>query len=120
MQIAHAQRLGRRASTRLTANFIVVGERPQLHTVGVGTCCQRLGRECSVGDNGVAMQIGVEDGHGLIVEGLHGFNLQLQFFHALPSVDVKAVGHGGLHRQALGATKPYRVHQLTVQLKLER
>jgi hypothetical protein len=38
-------------------------------------CSQRLGREGSVGDDRVAMQIGVEDGHVLIVEGLHGFNL---------------------------------------------
>jgi hypothetical protein len=41
----------------------------------VGTCCQRFGRERAVGDDGVAMQIGVEDRHSLIVEGLHGFNV---------------------------------------------
>jgi len=53
----------------------VVGERPQLHTVGVCPCSQRLGREGSVGDDRVAMQISVEDRHTSIVEGLHGFNL---------------------------------------------
>ena len=114
MQIAHAQCLGGGAGTRLSANFVMVGERPQLHPVGVRTFGQRLRRERTVGDDRVAMQIGVEDRHGSIVGGLHGFNLQLQFFHALPGVDVEAVSHGGLHWQALGTTKPNRVNQLPV------
>jgi hypothetical protein len=41
----------------------------------MGTCSQRLRRERAVGDDGVAMQISVEDGHGLIVGGLHGLYL---------------------------------------------
>jgi hypothetical protein len=38
---------------------------------------QRFRRERAVRDDRVAVQIGVEDGHVLILGRLHGFNLQL-------------------------------------------
>jgi len=52
----------------LAANFVVVGQGPQVHAVGFGALRQRLGRERAVGHDGVAVEIGVEYvGHTVIV-----------------------------------------------------
>jgi hypothetical protein len=59
-EVLHAFRFGRCDGPILTPNFIVIGERPKLHTVGFGAGSQRFWRERAIRDHGVAMKIGVE------------------------------------------------------------
>ena len=59
-EVVHAQCLGRRRGTVLAADLVVIGQRPQLHAVAMGARGQCLGRERAVGDDGMAMQVGVE------------------------------------------------------------
>jgi hypothetical protein len=55
----------------LAAHLVVIGERPQLDPVGRRTRGQFFGRQGAVGDHGMAVQIGVEDGgHIVILLGL--------------------------------------------------
>ena len=57
--VGHAERLGRRERAGLPTHFVVVGQGPQVHTIGVGAGGQQFGREGAVGDDGVAVQVGV-------------------------------------------------------------
>ncbi|MDT4863942.1 hypothetical protein FQZ97_986770 [compost metagenome] len=58
-EVIHAHLTRSRHGTILSPEFIVVGQGPQLHAVGLGALRQRLGREGAVGDDGVAVQVGV-------------------------------------------------------------
>ena len=58
-EVSHAQRFGGTGGTFLSTQFIVVGQRPQLYPIGVSTQRQRFRRQCSIGNHGVAMQVGV-------------------------------------------------------------
>ena len=52
----------------LAPDLVVVGQRPEFHAVGFGALRQLLGFEGAVRDDGMAMEIGVEDvGHGFIL-----------------------------------------------------
>ena len=51
-----------RGGTVLAADFVVVGQCPQLDAVGLGARGQLLGCQGAVGDDGMAMQVGVESG----------------------------------------------------------
>ena len=46
----------------LAADLVVVGQGPEFDTVGRGALGERFGRQGAVGDDGVAVEIGVEDG----------------------------------------------------------
>ena len=58
-QVGHAQRVGGDACAVLAPDFVVVGQRPQLHAVGRGARGDRLGLQRAVGDGRVAVQVGV-------------------------------------------------------------
>ena len=58
----------------LAADFIVIGQRPQLHPSRSGTLGQLLGRQSAVGDDRVAVEIGVQIGFG------HGFIVGCRIF----------------------------------------
>ena len=58
-QVRQALRTGCGPSAVLPAYFVVVGQRPQFHTVGLGAFSQGFGGEGAVGDDGVAVQVGV-------------------------------------------------------------
>ena len=47
-QVAHAAGLGCCRGARLAANFVVVGQRPELHAIGAGALCKFFGGEGSV------------------------------------------------------------------------
>ena len=66
-QVVHAQRQRRVACALLAAEFIVVGQRPQFHAVGMGALGQRFGGEGAVGDVAVAVEVGVDQVHGRIL-----------------------------------------------------
>jgi hypothetical protein len=70
----------------------MVGQSPQLNTVGMRARSQRLGRERAIRYDGVAMQVGVEYVHSLILGGAHVFHMQLEFALALPAVENQPVG----------------------------
>jgi hypothetical protein len=59
-EVLHAFGFGGRYGTRLTPNLVVVGQSPELHTVGFGARCQGFRRERAIGYHGVAMKVGVE------------------------------------------------------------
>ena len=44
-----------------TANFVVIGQGPQLHAIGFGARGQDLRRQSAIRDHGVAMQVGVQN-----------------------------------------------------------
>jgi hypothetical protein len=70
-EIAHAVGAGRGGGAVLAADFVVVGEGPELDPVGGRARGQRFGRQCAVGDHGVAVKIGIENGgHPAILWGL--------------------------------------------------
>ena len=60
-EVGQAHRRGGRHRPVLATDFIVVGQRPQLHAVGLGPAGQRLGRERAVRHDRVAMEVGVQD-----------------------------------------------------------
>ena len=70
--------LGRsRHGAVLAAELVVVGQRPQLHTVGLGPHGQGFGCEGAIGDVGVAVQVGVgQDVHPPMLSGLRRFGLR--------------------------------------------
>jgi len=59
-EVGQAQLEGRGHRPPLAAQLVMVGERPELDAVGLGTRRERFGRQGSVGDGGVGMQVGVE------------------------------------------------------------
>ncbi|MCY1308542.1 hypothetical protein D9M70_585570 [compost metagenome] len=70
-EVAHAVFARRSSGAVLTADLVVVGEGPELDPVGGGAGGQRFGRQCAVGDHGVAVKIGIENGgHPAILGGL--------------------------------------------------
>ena len=60
-EVRHALCLGGCHRTVLAANFIVVSQRPQFDAIGFGTLSQDFRRQGAVGDDGMAMQVGVEN-----------------------------------------------------------
>ena len=69
-QIGQAQAACRLGCTVLAADLVVVGQRPEIHAVGMGPCGQCLGRERAVRDHGVAVEVGVQ-------RKIHGFILRV-------------------------------------------
>ncbi|MCY1374872.1 hypothetical protein D9M69_622430 [compost metagenome] len=66
--VAQPQRLGGRQRAGLATDLVVVGQRPEFHPVGLGALRERLGREGAVGDDGMAVEVGVEHmGHRFIL-----------------------------------------------------
>ncbi len=61
-EVGQAQRQRGVARALLAADLVVVGERPELHAVGLRACCQGFRRERAVGNGGVAVQVGVHPG----------------------------------------------------------
>ena len=54
-EVFHALGLGGCHGAFLTTNFIVIGERPQLHPIGFGARSQSFRRERAIGHHGMAM-----------------------------------------------------------------
>ena len=61
-QITHTAGLGCGSSPMLATNFIVIGQRPQLHAVAVRPFGQCLRREGTVRDDGVAVEVSIQYG----------------------------------------------------------
>ena len=62
MQVAHAAGFGSGSGACLAADFIVVGQGPEFDAIVFGPLGQGFGCQGAVGDHGVAVQVGVEDG----------------------------------------------------------
>ena len=62
-QVVHAQRQRGVAGALLAAEFVVVGQRPQLHAFGMRTRSQVFWRQRAVGDIAVAVEVGVGQMH---------------------------------------------------------
>jgi len=54
-EVLHALGFGCSHGAFLAANFVVIGEGPQLHAVGFGARSQGLWRERAIRDHGMAM-----------------------------------------------------------------
>ena len=61
-EVFDALRVCGRQSPGLAANFVMVGQGPELNTVFCGPLRQRFGCQRAVGYYGMAMKIGVLDG----------------------------------------------------------
>ena len=66
-QVVDAQGLGGGGGAVLAAEFVVVGQGPELHAAIEGALGQGFGFEGAVGDGGVAVEVGVEQVHDRIV-----------------------------------------------------
>jgi hypothetical protein len=51
----------------LATNLIVVGQRPELHAIRSGALGKFFRGQGPVGNDGVAMQVGIQDGHHAIL-----------------------------------------------------
>ena len=60
-EVAHAVGARRSSSPMLTADFIMVGQGPQLDPVGAGAFGKLLWSERSIRDDRMAVQVGIED-----------------------------------------------------------
>jgi hypothetical protein len=69
-EVGHALRMGSGGGAVLAADFVMVGERPQLDTVGFRAGGQILRGQGSVGYHGMAMQVGVQYGCHRAILGL--------------------------------------------------
>ena len=58
-QVLHALGFGRGGGAVLAAHFVVVGQRPQFHTVGFGALGQGFRGQGAIRYNGVAVEVGV-------------------------------------------------------------
>ena len=59
-QVGHAHRMGGGDGPVLAADFVMVGECPEFHPIGSGAGRQFLGCEGAIGDDGMAVEVGVE------------------------------------------------------------
>ena len=77
-EVAHAVRFCSGSGSRLSANLVMVGERPQLHAMGMGPLGNRFRGECAVRNNGVAVEVGVQYGghHPILRLGLSNFSVE--------------------------------------------
>ena len=68
-EVLHAAGFGCSRCAGLPANFIVVGQCPQFHAIGAGAFSQSLGREGTVRNRGMAVEISVLKGSHLPILG---------------------------------------------------
>jgi hypothetical protein len=66
-EVLDAMGLGRRGRAVLAADFIMVGQRPQLDPIRGGAGSQLFRCERAIGYDGVAVKVGIEDGHASIL-----------------------------------------------------
>ena len=59
-QVVQPQRTRRGGCAHLTVDLVMIGQCPQLHPIAVRALGQFFGMQGAVGDDGMAMQVGVE------------------------------------------------------------